>query len=230
MKTKNFFLVIISIIFLFCASTNAAIIDFAGGTAYLSDGTTVTTTDNACYFNVDYYDEDGMRVDFQHGYGIIGNYYQNYTGVGTDNAVIHAHPFYSIDIVFSSIDGSNFDLNYVDMTSNTDTGGGAASGNELSYITNNSGYAMQLPSSDWGIEVLSNGSTSSDGIARLWLDSNFDNITSFTLSSTNAYCFGMDNFYINEPPPPTIPEPATIVLFGTGFIGLLGVLRKRINK
>ena len=49
-------------------------------------------------------------------------------------------------------------------------------------------------------------------------DAHFDAVTSVTFSSTNAYCFGMDNFYINEPAPPNpAPEPATMALLGLGF-------------
>lgn len=228
MKKFLFFTTALFFLFGTAGLAGATIIDFTGGTATLTDGTTVITDDDTCYFNVDYYVEDGILIDFVNGAGIIGNYYQWYTGVGTNNSVIHAHPFSTIDIVFSSVDGSAFDLNYVDMTSNTIVGGGASDGTESSYISNDSGYDMLLPSSDWGIEVLSDGSTASDGIARLWLDSNFDDITSFTLWSNNAYCFGMDNFYINEEPP-SIPEPSTMLLLGAGLVGIVGA-RKKIKK
>ena len=57
------------------AITFGAVIDFTGGTAYLSDGTSVVTDNFTTYYDVDYYIEDGFKIDFVNGYGIIGNYY-----------------------------------------------------------------------------------------------------------------------------------------------------------
>ncbi len=205
------------------------IIDFAGGTATLNDGSTVVTTNSGLWDSiVDYYVEDGMRVDFVGGYGTIGDYYSTGGGTGGGpaylNSVIHAHPFTQISVLFAKEDGSSFDLNYVDMTSNTEVGGDLATGNELSWITASSGYSMLLPPSDWGFAYTWYGNPG-DGIKRLWLDSNFDGITSFTLSSQNAYCFGMDNFYIDQPGP-SIPAPGALVLGALGA-SLAGWLRKR---
>ena len=87
---------------------------------------------------------------------------------------------------------------------------------------------MTLPPSDCKDSVLSDGSSPGDGIIRMWMDSNFDNITSFTITSTNSYCFGLDNFYIHEEASP-ISETTTMLLFGYGLIGLEG-FRRRFKK
>jgi hypothetical protein len=218
------------------SSSLGAVITFDGGTATLSDSSTVTTTNSGLWDNVVTYVEDGMLIEFipDAGYEIgtnlwtfIGDYYS--TGAGTgggppyENAVIHAHDFVNVTIRFSKVDGSTFDLNYVDMTSNTDYGGGLASGAELSYISN--GTPHLLPSSDWGLDYTYFGDPG-DGVQRLWLDSSFDGITEFTLTTDNAYCFGMDNFYIDEEAPPIIPAPGAFLLGSIG-VGLIGWMRRR---
>ena len=208
--------------------SSAAIIDFTGGTATLSDGSTVTTNNRNLYHdNVDYYIENGIKIDFIGGYGTIGDYYSIGTGGFVGNDVIHSHWFEVSSIVFSKVDGTAFDLNYFDLSSNTTFGGGQATGNEQSYITSSNGDSMLLPSSDWGFNIDFFGQAG-DGIKRLWLDNKFDGITSFTVNSLNAYCFGLDNFYIDEPPPPKdVPEPSTLWLVGSSLVALAGLSGKR---
>jgi hypothetical protein len=208
--------------------SHAAIIDFTGGTAYLSDGSSVVTDNIARHDNVDYYVEDGVKVDFIGGVGFVGDYYSMGQGGFVGNSVLHAHWPDLSSIVFTKVDGASFDLNYFDLSSNTTIGGGQQTGTELSYITSSNGSQMLLPSSDWGFGTDYVGAPG-DGIERLWLSSSFDNILSFTVTSRNAYCFGLDNFYINEqaPNPTPTPEPATMLLMGTGIAGLIAGRRKK---
>jgi hypothetical protein len=45
-------------------------------------------------------------------------------------------------------------------------------------------------------------------------------------ASNNVSCFGMDEFFIDEQAPGTVPEPATLLLAGSG----LALLARRRMK
>ena len=117
------------------------------------------------------------------------------------NDVIHGHwdqgDFGNLtEIKISRIDNAAFDLNYFLLTSNTDTGGAPASGNERAFIRTSNNYSMMLPPENWGFPAVA-----------INLDSNFDNITSFSFFVENAVdCFGMDEFFLNEEAPTPCPN------------------------
>ncbi|MFH1371692.1 MAG: PEP-CTERM sorting domain-containing protein [Planctomycetota bacterium] len=188
-------------------TVNASAVNFTGGTATLSDGTTVVPNNTVSWSNVDYYVEDGFKFDFIGGDGTLG------TWNGWNNDDLHGHwatgSYGSLtSILVTKLDETPFDLTSFVLVTNTDMGGGAASGNEQTWINSSNGFSQLLPPEDWGY-----GAGSDPTII---LGPEFSNITwvSFTVSN-RVDCFGMDNF---------VPEPATICLLG---LGALGILKKR---
>lgn len=204
-----------------CASAaQAALITFTGGNVVRLDASVQTTNNSVVWDNVDYYEEAGFRLDFLPNSAVgfstlIGNYY------AAGNDVIHSHwstgNFGQVTAVeITKIGGGTFDLNYFTLTSNTEFGGGPASGNEQTYVQGfdafnvPTGPAVLLPSENWGFPA-----------TQIALGSDFDAVTSVRFFANNHVdCFGMDDFYIDQ-----IPSPTGSALLSLG--GLLAVSRRR---
>lgn len=230
MRSKFLFcLAIFLIAFGLVGSANAALIDFTGGTAYLlAGGTGNTTPGSELYWDVDYYVEDGFIFDYAGTGGYIGDYY----GGSELNDVIHGH-FPGMGYAeITKEGGGTFDLNYFVLTSNTLEGpSGTATGTEEVFIEAWVGgvmtYSQLLPSEAWG-RVADWPADLYQNDPAIYLGSEFDAVDAvrFTATSGLAFCFGMDEFYIDEPPPPPVPEPSTMFLLGAGVVGLIGTRRK----
>lgn len=204
-------------------SLQAVVIDYTGGTAYLNGGGTFNPNNGGGAWNVDYYQENGFNVDFvgvHPNAGFIGTYY------GGTNDVIHGHWLAGgigdlTKIIVSKIGGGTFDLNYFILTSNTLTGGGPASGTEQAFIKANGGafdgYTQLLPPEGWGFPA-----------TQIYLGNQFDGITSFEFYVTNSVdCFGMDEFYIDEAAPPTVPDSGSLAGLLTLAVAGLAALKRR---
>jgi hypothetical protein len=245
---KNFLFLSAFILFgfLFLPKVNASVIDFTGGTLYLNNGETFTTNKTQTYRNVDKYIESGFVLDFleistenqpnRDLTSIVGNYY-NTTAYPTENDVIHGHWATGnfgdlLEIRIYRENDELFDLNYFEITSNTDEAGFPASGNEMAYITafnsldTQIGSSVLLPPNDWGLQDKNSG---------VYLGADFDAVNYVSITaSNNIDCFGMDKFYFDEAAPipnNPVPEPGGLLLMGTGifFIAAGSKLRKKLK-
>lgn len=219
-------LVAVALIVAFTAmQSHAVVVDFTGGTVTFPDTTTATTNNVVLHSGVDYYEENGFKLNFIGGAEYIGNYY------GAGNDVIHGHwvPFGGLTSVeITKIGGGPFDLNYFRLTSNTQVGGGPATGLEKAYVegfsnpagTISTGPPVKLPSENWGFPS-----------SQVFLGPAFDTVQVVKFYVNNAtdpvFCFGMDEFFIDEPAPePDVPEPASIGML-LSAIGLMCVAHRK---
>ncbi len=78
----------------------------------------------------------------------------------------------------------------------------------------------------WGFVGVNNVTSPLQTDPQIYLSSNFDAVDTVRFTSDthvhDAYCFGMDEFFINEiaPPRTDIPEPSTIAILALGLFGL----------
>jgi hypothetical protein len=226
MKNKLNLMFGLTAFFVAASASQAAVITFDGGLAYKNGGGPGIVTDTVSNWDdIDYYEEDGFKLDFINNTAAFAANIGNYYGVG--NAVIHGHwnsgNFGDLTkIVVTKVGGGTFDLNYFILTSNTDTGGSAASGNERAFIKNNGGNDILLNPEDWGFPA-----------TQIYLPASYDGITSFEFYAENPVdCFGMDEFYIDEeaPPPAGVPEGgSSFALFSASLLLVLGASSK-LNK
>jgi hypothetical protein len=164
--------------------------------------------------NVDFYTEAGFVLDYVDGGGLssfVGDYY------GTRNDVIHGHwgmGMSSIDIY--KVGGGTFDLNYFVLTTNSDwhpNGEGVSIEGFLNGVS--TGTALFLPPEAWGFPAVD-----------VFLNTNFDLVDRVKIvGSDSTFCFGMDEFYIDQAAP--VPEPTAGALLALGLGGLIALRRTR---
>lgn len=215
-------------------SSYADIVTFTGGTVQMADGSTATTDGATLFGNVSYYEEGDFYLQYNSP-SPFGQYVGTYYGQGND--VIHGHWDDGLEsIEISRTDNQQFTLRYFSLTSNTEIGGGPATGNENIFIEGYAGGASitdsyRIPSDDWG------GSFND-----VFLPDSFLGVDKVVISGEGAYCFGMDSFAFNDANLetlvtgneveliPTVPEPATVGFVGIGAAALFLIKRKGVKN
>jgi len=222
MNTKTLKLLAALSLLAFGMSANAAVISFTGGTVQRLNATTETTNNSVVWEHVDYYDEDGFRLDFLDNFGSqgpathIGDYYN------AGNDVIHAHwasgHFGAVtEVEITKIGGGRFDFESFILTSNTALGGGAATGLEEAWVQGfvggvATGGPVLLAPEDWGFPA-----------TQMFLGAEFNNVDMVRFFISNAVdCFGLDEFVANQ----SVPEPAPLALLGLASAGMLLTRRR----
>jgi len=106
--------------------------------------------------------------------------------------------------------------------------------NQYGYNLFQAGYSFaNIPWSGAGYVTLQNAcSTSGCSISNpIYWDENSGSSTAYenTIGSIPSEAFTLTGTTSTVPPPPT-PEPSSIMLFGSGILGLAGVLRRKVTR
>lgn len=178
-------------------TASAATVTFENG---VIDGTT-TVTPGMSETPFSTYEEGGFTVSSSSEIS-VGNYF------GSGNNVIHWH-YVGSTVRFALTSGENFSLESFILNSNTQVGGGSATGNEEVYLVASTGERILLPPNDWGVNTQVNFTT-------------LDNIQYFDIvAESNVYCIGLDNITYGAA---VVPEPSAALL---GGLSALALLRRR---
>jgi len=199
---KKIFTGLLASAFTFCmiGMVNATVLNFEDSMYAAGSGT------NWTYFQSSY---GGLEWSSEFGVYYEPNVYQR--GAVSDDYALFNTFGNSTNIAIAS---GTFDWNGAWFTSGRTTGSLNISGynNGIETYTGTIGLANPEPtwfSADWA---------------------NVDKIIFHAIYNQDSTRFLMDDFTINEPINAPVPEPATMLLFGTGLVGLMGSMLRKKKK
>jgi hypothetical protein len=202
------------------APAQASLITFTGGTVTQNDGTTGVTHNAINWDDVQRYEEAGFRVTFIGTDSAFSSNVGDFYEVGND--VLQGHWAsgnfgYLTQIRLTRTDGGAFSLGGFDIVSNTDTGGGPASGNEQVYVHASADgigddFAQLLPSDDSDFPT-----------TRFALGEPFSHVRAIWFDVSGA----SDSFAIDNLQASAVPEPGSLALLGAGAFSLWATRRRQ---
>ena len=209
----------IALMLALASPAQAVHISFTGGTFTSNEGWAGITANEFTISNLDNYREDEFVFNTPIGNGHAGDYY------AVQNDVLHSDWSADAEGDIPAIYGYKqfaveFDLNGFRLTTNSARNYGNAIGTERVFLHASldgatSSYRMLMPVEDWGFP----GSL-------IPLGAEFKGIKAFWFTADAGVGFGIDDVYIDEAVPGTVPEPGTLALAALA----LAALRTRHQK